>query len=934
MRVAIRDQLGVLVLLCTLIALAVVASASWAINFQIVSNVRTSRMSLTAALMSSQLASILTLIQVSTKALTTRVRVQEAILAYNTGSTSSDLFLLPAQDLEAALDNTGRNSLAVQCSVTAHTGTSARKSLSLLNTTGAGVNVELPSTYPNGTHVRLGDPGVGFPASLYPEIFIERDVTRTRDQILYTNSTILLGPLQINASYSLLSLTIPMLQNTNNSNILAWMTVVVDSSLVVQYLTSRQGLGETGTILIVGPDYPNNRFPGNLTDASFPVAGDENYFESAPVHFVWPVDESNYTAKRHNDSQQASFSLSQYPALINSFVSEQTGVSTVHTDLSTVNEIGKRVAIGYNLVPSTLATWVLVAELSHEEIWSPIYSLRNVLLGCIFGTAVGMLVFIWPLAHFASTPIRRLGEATRHSIQPQDTKVALATPCARLHDSALPSDPDAMPADSTGDVAGLPHEKRPFLVRLNLMNGPGKTHAHLSPSAQRWRDMEPGTRNFQVPAKVKESKHYIHDELTDLTETFNRMADELLKQYTILEERVRDRTRELEVSKHAAEAANESKTLFIANISHELKTPLNGILGMCAVCMQETDPEKIRRSLGIIYRSGDLLHNLLTDLLTFSKNEAGQRLALEEKCFKLRDISAQLKAIFDAQAEENKVEFTIGSRGSYDRWGNRVEDGNGEYGPAGIGLIRNLHLWGDYHRILQVVINLVSNSLKFTPSQGRVKVLIRCMPLESKSPQTDAGSARSSRNSDVATCKRLPPALSLPHKKRPSDAARNRAASSTRPQVQPCDESWKTRSSTDEPEGPTGPGSDATTVWFDFEVSDTGPGVPHHLQEKIFEPFVQGDLRLTKKYGGTGLGLSVSKIAEASEGSRASLTRSTDMFSAGKADERDNHASKRTWIGQQVHPTHTTPSHLRSSSSARALYFKPECRINRAATRL
>jgi osomolarity two-component system sensor histidine kinase SLN1 len=61
------------------------------------------------------------------------------------------------------------------------------------------------------------------------------------------------------------------------------------------------------------------------------------------------------------------------------------------------------------------------------------------------------------------------------------------------------------------------------------------------------------------------------------------MSDELMLHYQSLEEKVADRTRELEISKKAAEAANESKTLFIANISHELKTPLNGILGMCAV---------------------------------------------------------------------------------------------------------------------------------------------------------------------------------------------------------------------------------------------------------------------------------------------------------------------------------------------------------------
>jgi osomolarity two-component system, sensor histidine kinase SLN1 len=124
-------------------------------------------------------------------------------------------------------------------------------------------------------------------------------------------------------------------------------------------------------------------------------------------------------------------------------------------------------------------------------------------------------------------------------------------------------------------------------------------------------------RQFRIPAKVKDRKHFIHDELTDLTKTFNEMTDELMMQYEKLEERVQQRTAELEQSKKAAEAANESKTLFIANISHELKTPLNGIMGMCAVCMSEEDPVKIKRSLGIIYKSGDLLLNLLTDLLTF-----------------------------------------------------------------------------------------------------------------------------------------------------------------------------------------------------------------------------------------------------------------------------------------------------------------------------
>lgn len=118
---------------------------------------------------------------------------------------------------------------------------------------------------------------------------------------------------------------------------------------------------------------------------------------------------------------------------------------------------------------------------------------------------------------------------------------------------------------------------------------------------------EPSRRQFKIPAKVDERKHFVTDELTELTQTFNEMTEELVKQYTSLDEKVAERTRELEISKKAAEAANESKTLFIANISHELKTPLNGIMGMCAVCMEEDDINRIKQSLKTLYKSGMLL---------------------------------------------------------------------------------------------------------------------------------------------------------------------------------------------------------------------------------------------------------------------------------------------------------------------------------------
>lgn len=122
---------------------------------------------------------------------------------------------------------------------------------------------------------------------------------------------------------------------------------------------------------------------------------------------------------------------------------------------------------------------------------------------------------------------------------------------------------------------------------------------------------------FRIPSKVKDHKHLIQDELSELTTTFNEMTDELMLQYTKLEERVQERTAELELSKKAAEEANEAKTLFVANISHELKTPLNGIIGTAQLAQAETSLSQIKKDMRTIYSHGDLLLKLIEDLLMF-----------------------------------------------------------------------------------------------------------------------------------------------------------------------------------------------------------------------------------------------------------------------------------------------------------------------------
>jgi len=182
------------------------------------------------------------------------------------------------------------------------------------------------------------------------------------------------------------------------------------------------------------------------------------------------------------------------------------------------------------------------------------------------------------------------------------------------------------------------------------------------------------------------------------------MTDELLKQYIHLEERVKQRTAELHEQTLLANAANDAKSMFIANVTHELRTPLNGILGMCSIVMTEPGlPGTVRRSLSTIYKSGELLLCLLTDLLTFSRNQvAGVNVTLEESEFKVKELVSQIKAIFTKTAKEKKVELGI------EIIDDGIDEKTGE--PSVNGILR-----GDLNRILQVVINLMSNALKFTP---------------------------------------------------------------------------------------------------------------------------------------------------------------------------------------------------------------------------
>ncbi|KAL9103238.1 MAG: hypothetical protein Q9163_001689 [Psora crenata] len=855
---------------------AVVAIATWVNNYHFVVDIRSHSLSLTASLHADQLSSSLFLLLSSVQAISTRVIIQSALQRYALGNNTDANWVRATSDIQSALGTgAGASVMLLQAQIFSMNGTGLGGPYSLINVTASGVlgTIPLPYLNPNGSRSYLGDNVTGYPEALYPSLQYNSTIVNATLNVshvffagnrLHTNSSVFLGPWLLNETFGLVSVTVPVNNNTCMTDNLGWLTVVINARSIMQTAQSVQGLGDTGQILIVSPDTPDQRLPPTI-QGNLDSLVDRDLAKTQNVRFVIPPTQNSSRSRRHQlrtyGTSNAPFEMQDYPVVLDVYSSNGDSPNGASSRITTHNEEHKQVSAGFALPMSSMVDWALIVEQSHGEVTAPINHLRNVLLACVFGTIGGVLLFLLPIAHFSVRPIRRLRAATEKTIEPQrltsneGSFQSIASDNSHAQDSA----------DEHG-LAGAA-KKEGLLGRLTswptTRHGRDKVHHKQG---------EPHT--FRIPGKVQDRKHIVHDELTDLTRTFNEMSEELSTQYTRLEERVRERTQELEISKKAAEVANETKTLFIANISHELKTPLNGILGMCAVSMQEDDPIKIKRSLGIIYKSGDLLLHLLTDLLTFTKNQMGQQVTLDEREFRLGDVSSQVISIFEKQAKEGGISLRITYQGPQDISGSTtsapLQQG---HGPYGTGRVKDMYLWGDQHRILQVIINLVSNSLKFTPPKGSVDVRIRCLG--------DVPEKAESRNGSVAS--RQP--------KRPSSRGSKRgivgrlkpsSSSSVSPLSRGRDESnysdtalhingrgprstpvvaVRDRSSSPLP-------ANARDLLFEFEVEDTGPGIPASQQLKVFEPFMQGDLGLSKKYGGTGLGLSIcSQLATLMRGS-------------------------------------------------------------------
>lgn len=179
----------------------------------------------------------------------------------------------------------------------------------------------------------------------------------------------------------------------------------------------------------------------------------------------------------------------------------------------------------------------------------------------------------------------------------------------------------------------------------------------------------------------------------------------------VLSDRTKDRQSKfaLETALNAANAANKAKSTFLNNISHDIRTPMNAIVGLTVLLNHDAgDSERVKEYARKITASSQYLLGLINDVLDMSKIESGKT-TLNITEINLAELIEELGTMIRPQAKAKQQEFEL-----------FLADVTSE------------HLIGDRMRINQVLINILSNAVKYTPAGGRIRMTVTQLPQKQK----------------------------------------------------------------------------------------------------------------------------------------------------------------------------------------------------------